>query len=123
MDKTIIGLVAVLGAAAPLASAHGAVMTADEANGALRASSISELLEPTPNAEAVLAALDSQPKPQTAPAEKGLQVAQWHHHHHHHHHWFGYGGYGGYGGWGHHHHHHHHWYRGRRWCYYHPYAC
>ena len=120
MDKTIIGLVAALGAAAPFAGAHAAVMSVDEANTALRASSVAELLEPTPNAAAVLAALDSQPKPQTAPAEKGVQVAQWHHHHHHHHNWYGYGGYGG--GYG-YHHHHHHWYHRRRWCYYHPYAC
>jgi hypothetical protein len=125
MEKTVIGLVAALGAAAPLSGAQAAVMTADEANNALRASSLAELLEPAPNALAVLAALDANQAPKTAEAEKGVQVAQWnyhHHHHHHHHHWYhhhnnwGWGGGWG-GGWG-HHHHHHYW----RWCYYHPYA-
>jgi hypothetical protein len=116
MEKTVIGLVAALGAAAPLAGAQAAVMSADEANNALRAASVADLLEPAPNAVAVLAALDADQQPQPGAADKGVQVAQWHHHHHHHHHYYHHHHWGWGWGWG--HHHHHHW----RWCYYHPYA-
>ena len=91
MDKSLIGLLAAIGAATPIA-AHAAV-TPEEATNALRVTSVAELLDPTPNALAVLTTLDSQPLIE-ANAAKGVQVA-WHHHHHHHHFY---------------HHHHHHFY-------------
>ena len=97
MDKSIIGLVAAIGAVAPFATAHAAV-TPDEAANALRVTSIAELLDPTPNALAVLTTLDSQPEIE-ANAARGVQLA-WHHHHHYHHHHHFY----------HHHHHHHHYF-------------
>jgi hypothetical protein len=98
MEKTLMGLVAAIGAAAPLAGAHAAVVSNDEANRALQVTSVAELLEPVANPMAVLAALNSQPRSQSAPHENNVQLAWHHHHHHHHHHWY------------HHHHHHHHWY-------------
>jgi hypothetical protein len=101
MDKTVIGLVAAMGAAAPLAGAQAAVMPSHDAAAALSVASVAELLDPVPNAAAILAALDADNKPAEAAGHdaKGQQLA-WHHHHHwHHHHW-----------WHHHHHwHHHHW--------------
>ena len=106
MDKSIIGLVAAIGAATPLAGAQAAVVSSEDAVHSLRAASVADLLEPIPNAVAVLAALDAAAKTQAAAnPTKGVQVAQWHHHHHHyrrhhHHHHYYY------------HHHHHHYRRG-----------
>lgn len=97
MEKTLMGLVAAIGAAAPLAGAHAAVVSNDEATRALQVTSVAELLEPVANPLAILAALDLQPRSEHAAHEKNTQLA-WHHHHHHHHHWY------------HHHHHHHHYY-------------
>jgi hypothetical protein len=99
MDKSMIGLIAALGAVAPLTSAQAAAVSPEAAVQSLRVNSVAELLEPVPNAVAVLAALDSAPRPESdASTLKGVRVAQWHHHHHHHHHYY------------HHHHHHHHFY-------------
>ncbi len=106
MEKTVMGLVAAIGAVAPLAGAHASVVSTQEATRALQVSSITELLEPVANSAAILAALDAAPRTETAPQAKGPQVAQWHHHHHwyhhHHHHYYHHNYY--------YHHHHHHWY-------------
>jgi len=108
MEKAVIGLVAVLGAAAPFAAAQAAAVTPEDAANALRVTSVAELLDPAPNAAAILAALDESGSSQPANETKGVQVAQYHHHHHHHHHWR----YHHHHHWYHHHHwhHHHHWY-------------
>jgi len=106
MEKTVMGLVAAIGAATPLAGAHASVVTTDEATRALQVSSIAELLEPVANSTAILAALDSAPRTAPAAQDKGVQLA-WHHHHHHHHHWY------------HHHHHHHYYYHHHHHHYYH----
>ncbi|MBV8962067.1 MAG: hypothetical protein JOY67_12565 [Hyphomicrobiales bacterium] len=113
MDKTIVGLI---GAISALATADGAqAATAPTANEVMSARSFGELLEPIPNAVALLQAADEAKAKSAREAENGTEkVAQFfypypyyrhHHHHHHHHHW----------GWGpprplyyHHHHHHHH---------------
>jgi hypothetical protein len=89
MHKTITGL---LGAVATLGVAQAAP-TPDPSD-ALKANSFAELLEPIPNATALLNAMDEKPA-----TENNVQLAYHHHHHHHryfrrHHH--------------HHHHHHHH---------------
>lgn len=96
MHKTITGL---LGAAATLGalSAAQAAPTQDP-NEALRANSFAELLEPIPNASAVLQAMDEKPA-----TENNVQLAQFYYHHHHHHHHHRY-----WRRWRHHHHHHHH---------------
>ena len=108
MDKSLIGLVAAIGAAAPLAGAEAAVVSSEDAARTLHAATIAELLDPIPNAAAKLAALDAaQTSSAATNPTKGVQVVQWHHHHHHyyrhhHHHHYYY----------HHHHHHHYWRRG-----------
>ena len=93
MDKTLVGVLAAIGAIVPMAGAQAAVTPADVER-AMNAGSFAELLQSVPNAPAILKAADEQ-----RAATKGdeVQVA-WHHHHHHHHHWYH-----------HHHHHHHHW--------------
>jgi hypothetical protein len=67
----------------------------------MRARSFSELLQPIPNAAAVLQAVDEKTadRAQDGPLA-GAQLAQYHHHHHHH--WWRWHR--------HHHHHHHHYY-------------
>ena len=92
MHKTITGL---LGAVATLGVAQAAP-TPDPSD-SLKANSFAELLEPIPNATALLNAMDEKPA-----TENNVQVAQFYHHHHHHHHhryWRRYR---------YHHHHHHH---------------
>jgi hypothetical protein len=93
MDKTIVGVLAAIGAIAPAAGAQAAVTPAD-VDRAMNAGSFAELLQSVPNASAILNAAEEMRATQTGHA---MQVA-WHHHHHHHHHWW------------YHHHHHHHWY-------------
>jgi hypothetical protein len=83
-----------------MSSAHAAPVPMDP----LQANSYAELLEPIPNAAAVLKVVDEQ-----APADANIQLAQYHHHHHHHHHshWRR-GPVIVIGRHRHHHHHHHH---------------
>lgn len=93
MDKKILGLVG----AVTVLGAPQAVQAAPIAHpaDALKVESYSDLLDPIPNAAAVLKAVDIAASSATPPIEK----VQYHHHHHHH--------------WlrrllHHHHHHHHH---------------
>ncbi len=93
MQKKITGL---LGAGAVAAlGAFGAAQAAPvPANSdVLSANSFAELLEPIPNAAALLKTADESGSGSSA--ERNIQLAQHHHHHHHHH------------GRRHHHHHHH----------------
>jgi hypothetical protein len=80
MDKKIAGL---LGAVAAV-STFGTAQAAPIANPAetLRANSFAELLEPIPNAAALLQAVDAQGQAETA--DGNVQLARYHHHHHHH---------------------------------------
>jgi hypothetical protein len=115
MDKKIAGL---LGAVAALGSMNAAqAAPSPDPTEVLRANSYAELLEPIPNAKALLRAVDeARPEPS---AGANVQVAQYyyHHHHHHHHHAFYPRYYDPYGPvvvvpryrrYYHHHHHHHH---------------
>ncbi|MBV9568029.1 MAG: hypothetical protein JO172_07820 [Hyphomicrobiales bacterium] len=115
MDKTIAGLIGAISALASAEAAQAAT-PAPNAHEVMTARSFGELLEPIPNALALLQAADEAKAKSARAAENGTEkVAQFfypypyyrhhHHHHHHHHHW----------GWGpprplyyHHHHHHHH---------------
>jgi hypothetical protein len=114
MEKKIAGL---LGAVATLGAFSAAQAAPSPApTDVLRANSFADLLEPIPNAAALLQAVD-----ETAPAssaDENVQLAQlyvYHHHHHHHHH-SQYRRYAPrvvvvpprYGRYRHHHHHHHH---------------
>ena len=104
MDKTIVG---VIGAVTGLASLDGAAQaaTAPTPDALPAARSYAELLDPIPNAVAMLQAADAAAvRDAQQPAGDDVQVAQvyigvGHHHHHHHHHRYW---------WRHHHHHHHH---------------
>ena len=84
MDKKIAGL---LGAVATLGAFNAAEAAPSPAPAdVLRANSFADLLEPIPNAAALLQAVDeSAPAPS---ANENVQLAQIYieHHHHHHHH-------------------------------------
>jgi hypothetical protein len=116
MERKIAGL---LGAVAALGTMNGAqAAPAPAPTDVMRANSFADLLEPIPNASALLQAIDESAPAQ--PADSNIQLAQVvigigrdHHHHHHHHH----AGYGRYYAprvvvvprrYRHHHHHHHH---------------
>jgi hypothetical protein len=115
MDKKISGLLGAVAALGTFGSAEAAPAPAPA--DALQASSYAELLEPIPNAGALLQAIDEQAP---AKASENIQLAQYyydHHHHHHHHHSFYPRGYyqeapvvvvPRYRRYHHHHHHHHH---------------
>jgi hypothetical protein len=125
MDKKTAGLVGVISALPLAAAAPAAAKTLDEV---MTPRSYAELLQPIPNAPALLKeAIASQPGQEP---EARVETAQYYdpyggdgyyqrpryHHHHHHHNSYG-GGWGGGGYYGggyyarpryHHHHHHHH---------------
>jgi hypothetical protein len=122
MEKKIAGLLGAMATLGAFTAAEAAPMPSPAPTDVLRANSFADLLEPIPNAAALLQAVDeSRPAPS---ADENVQLAQYYHHHHHHHHHsfyrrYGYEGYG-YEGYGprvivvpryrryHHHHHHHH---------------
>jgi hypothetical protein len=81
MDKKIAGL---LGAVATLGtfSASEAAPSPSPTD-VLQANSYADLLEPIPNAVALLRIVDETTP---APASENVQLAQFYHHHHHHHH-------------------------------------
>ena len=97
MEKSALGLIAALGAMLPMTAANAAV-TPEEAHRVIQPTSVSDLLEPIPDALRVINALAAEPKI----ASEGTQVTQLYfgfgHHHHHHNHYYH-----------HHHHHHHYW--------------
>ena len=93
MQKKITGLLGAVAALGTLGVAQAA--PAPDPNEVLKVNSFAELLEPIPNATALLKAVDEQPSTRST---GNIQLAQHHHHHHHHHHHAR----------RHHHHHHHH---------------
>ena len=90
MDKKTVTLVGAISALPFAVAAPAGAKTVDDI---MTPQSYAELLEPIPNAAALLKEMESKP----APAKPMVQTAQY------------YGGYGGYGYYHHHHHHHHHW--------------
>ena len=115
MEKKIAGLLGAVATLGAFNAAQAAPTPSPAPSDILRANSFADLLEPIPNAAALLQAADeSAPAPS---ANGNMQLAQIyveHHHHHHHHH--AYRRYAprvvivppGYGRYRHHHHHHHH---------------
>jgi hypothetical protein len=97
MEKKIAGLLGAVAALGAFTAAEAAPMPAPTE--ILRANSFADLLEPIPNAAALLQAVDES-APATS-ADGNIQLAQYHHHHHHHHHYRRHL---------HHNHHHHHHY-------------
>jgi hypothetical protein len=80
MDKKIVGLLGAAAALTAVGGAHAATMVATDPPAA---TSYMDLLDPVPNALALLKA-DDTARARQRPAR--VQLAQYHHHHHHHHH-------------------------------------
>lgn len=131
MDKKIASFA---GAVSSLALMHAAdaapaQSVADIAN----PRSYAELLQPIPNAAALLKEVDMADAARARTQNSNVQLAQFwggwggdygyhhHHHHHHHHHYYGGGYYGGPYYRYHHHHHHHYRYPNYYYPYYYPY--
>ncbi|WP_026595422.1 hypothetical protein [Methyloferula stellata] len=104
MDKKIVGIVGALAALGGAGTATAAPAQAPAAADVMEVRSYADLLQPIPNAVALLQASDAAIKAQKEAAgdsddPANVELAQYHHHHHHHHHWRRW----------HHHHHHHFW--------------
>jgi hypothetical protein len=84
MDKKIAGLLGAVATLGTLNAAQAAPAPAPVPADTLQANSFADLLEPIPNAKALLQAIDEQAPAQSA--KDNVQLAQFHHHHHHHHH-------------------------------------
>src|ERR1700694_3209799 len=86
MEKKIAGLLGAMATLGAFSAAEAAPAPVPAPTDVLRANSFADLLEPIPNAAALLRAVDeSAPVPS---ADENVQLAQFfdHHHHHHHHH-------------------------------------
>ncbi len=116
MERKIAGLLGAVATLGALNAAQAAPTPSPAPSDILRANSFADLLQPIPNAAALLRAVDeSRPSP---PADENVQLAQFYHHHHHHHHHSQYRRYYDdaprviivprYRRYHHHHHHHHH---------------
>jgi hypothetical protein len=109
MNK-VVGLVGAISGLATLDGAQAASLESPNTTGLTSARSYAELLEPIPNALAVLKAVDAAEAARGAlddGSDANVMLVQYHHHHnrwrrHHHHHnrW-----------WRRHHHHHNRWRR------------
>jgi hypothetical protein len=97
MDKKIAGLLGAVAALGTVSSTQAAPLPPPQE--VLHANSYADLLNPIPNAGAVLRAMDKEDG--VGSGEATLEQVRYHHHHHHHHHYRRH----------HHHHHHHHHYR------------
>ncbi len=84
MDKKIAGLIGAMSTLASLGGAQAAVTA--PARDVLAAASYDDLLQPVPNAVALLAAHDAALAGATSSGDEGAMIekAQFHHHHHHH---------------------------------------
>jgi hypothetical protein len=100
MDKKIAGLASAISALATMTAVEAA--RAQNVTEVLSARSYAELLQPIPNAVALLMAADAVNAARAkgeAEQDRNVKLAQYgYDHHHHHHRWS-------------HHHHHHRWYR------------
>jgi hypothetical protein len=96
MGKKIAGLLGAMVTLGALNAAEAAPMPSPAPTDVLRANSFADLLDPIPNAVALLQAVDESGP--ASSANENIQLAQNRHHHHHHH------------GRRHRHHHHHHHY-------------
>jgi hypothetical protein len=118
MEKKIAGLLGAVATLGAFNAAQAAPTPGPAPSDMLRANSFADLLQPIPNAAALLRAVDES-RPSSS-ADENVQLAQFYHHHHHHHHhhaWRRYYDYDDaprviivprYRRYHHHHHHHHH---------------
>ena len=98
MDKKIAGLLGAVAALGTVSTTHAAPLAPPQE--VLQANSYADLLQPIPNAAAVLKVVDERDG--AVRDEAQLQTVQYHHHHHHHHRTVVIKRHR------HHHHHHHH---------------
>ena len=84
MEKKIAGLLGAMATLGAFNAAQAAPMPSPAPTDVLRANSFADLLEPIPNAAALLQAVDESAP--VSSADDNVQLAQYHHHHHHHHH-------------------------------------
>jgi hypothetical protein len=109
VDKKVVGAIGAIAGLASLDPAQAAPVSGANANQLTPARSYAELLDPIPNAVALLQAAQAADAARFLSGEPEANVELvgghhhhrrwwWHHHHHHHHHRW----------WRHHHHHHHH---------------
>jgi hypothetical protein len=84
MEKKIAGLLGAMATLGAFNAAEAAPAPSPAPTDVLRANSFADLLEPIPNAAALLQAVDESGP--VASADENIQLAQYHHHHHHHHH-------------------------------------
>jgi len=112
MNK-VVGIIGAVSGLAAFDSAQAAALETPNTMGLTQAKSYAELLEPIPNALAVLRAIDAAEaarSAQEAGTDADVTLVQYHHHHHHnrwrrHHHHH-------HNRWRRHHHHHHNrWWR------------
>lgn len=118
MEKKIAGLLGAVATLGAFNAAQAAPTPSPAPSDMLRANSFADLLQPIPNAAALLRAVDESGP--SSSADENIQLAQFYHHHHHHHHhhaWRRYYDYDDaprviivprYRRYYHHHHHHHH---------------
>jgi len=83
MGKKIAGLLGAMAALGAFNAAEAAPAPSPAPADVLRANSFADLLEPIPNAVALLQAVDESGP--ASSANENIQLAQYHHHHHHHH--------------------------------------
>src|SRR5882757_1159722 len=117
MEKKIAGLLGAMATLGAFNGAEAAPAPSPAPADVLRANSFADLLQPIPNAAALLRAVDESRPAQSA--DENVQLAQFYHHHHHHRHHHGWRRYEydeprvivvppRYRRYHHHHHHHHH---------------
>jgi hypothetical protein len=81
MEKKIAGLLGAMATLGAFSAAQAAPIPSPAPTDVLRANSFADLLEPIPNAAALLQAVDESGPVSSA----DVQLVQYHHHHHHHH--------------------------------------
>ncbi len=90
MEKKIAGLLGAVATLGALSGAQAAPAPAPTPTDVMRANSYADLLQPIPNAAALLQAIDesapAQPADQNIRLAQGIVIGVGHHHHHHHHH-------------------------------------
>ena len=117
IEKKIAGLIGAIATLGAFTQAEAAPMATPAPSEILKANSFADLLEPIPDAVALLQVVDESGP--ISSADDNVQLVQFYHHHHHHHHHSQYRRYAPrivvvpprYRRHHHHHHHHHSMYR------------
>lgn len=84
MEKKIAGLIGAMATLGAVTAAQATPIAPPAPSEILKANSFADLLEPIPNAVALLQVVD-EAGPMSS-ADNNVLLVQYHHHHHHHHH-------------------------------------